>query len=111
VDRVERARITRAVRRGEVLPTALDAGRAAERAAEERRSLARARVAYGVVAVVAAAGLVAGLVGPSLLLAPSVVLLGFVVTAQFFYLPRLDRNLARAEELNRAAAEGSRGAT
>ena len=102
-------RITRAVRRGEALPTAEEARVAVERAIVERRRLRRARLGYVAVGVVAAAGVVVGIVGPFAFLLPSAVLLQFVVVAHFFYLPRLDRNLARAEELNRAIAGGGPG--
>lgn len=105
-DRRRRRRITRAVRRGQVLPTAAEARVAVERAIEEQRSLRRSRIAYVGVALLAGAGVVAGIVGPFAFLFPSGFLLGFVVIAQFFYLPRMERNVAQAEELNRAAAAG-----
>ncbi len=97
-------RIIRAVRRGQALTNPEDAQVACELAIEERRGLPRVRLGYLVVGVLAAVGVVVGIVGPSVLLPPSVALLIFIVVAFAFYLPRLDRNLARAARLNREAA-------
>lgn len=104
--RTERRRITRAVRRGQVLPTPREATVAVERAIEERHSLRRARSAYVAVAVVAVAGVGVGVVGPFAFLLPRGFLLACVVVALSSYLPLMERNLARAEALNRAAAAG-----
>ena len=105
-DRRERTRIVRAVRRGQVLPTREDAQDAFKVAIEERRALPRVRLGYLVVGVLSAVGVVVGIVGPSVLLPPSVALLIFIVVAFAFYLPKLDRNLAQAARLNRKAARG-----
>ena len=109
-DRREQKRITRAVRRGEAMSNEVDASIAVERAAEELRSLSRARLGYAAAALLAAAGVVVGIVGPREFLLPSAVLLEFIVVAHLFYLPRLGRNLRRAQDLNRAVATGSRDA-
>jgi pilus assembly protein TadC len=105
-DRRERTRIVRAVRRGQVLTTREDAEAAVKVAIAERRGLPRVRLGYLVVGLLAAVGIVVGLVGPSWFLPPSAALLIFIVAAFALYLPKLDRNLARAARLNRKAAQG-----
>jgi Flp pilus assembly protein TadB len=99
-------RIIRAVRRGQVLTSREEAQDAFKLAIEERRGLPRVRLGYLVVGALSAVGVVVGVVGPSAFLPPSVALLIFIVLAFAFYLPKLDRNLARAARLNRKAAEG-----
>ena len=101
--REERKRILRAVRRGEGLTDPEDARAAYRLAVQERRGLPRVRLGYLVVGLLAAVGVVVGLVGPSVFLPPSAALLIFIVVAFAFYLPKLDRNLARAAKLNREA--------
>lgn len=101
--REERKRILRAVRRGQGLTDPEDARAAYRLAVEERRGLPRVRLGYLVVGLLAAVGVVVGLVGPSAFLPPSAALLIFIVVAFAFYLPKLDRNLARAAKLNREA--------
>ena len=103
-------RIIRAVRRGEGLTNPEDARVAHELAIQERRGLPRVRLGYLVVGLLAVVGVVVGIVGPSALLPPSAFLLIFIIVAFAFYLPRLDRNLARAARLNRDAGEPRRGA-
>ena len=102
----EEREIVRAVRRGQALTDPEDARVAYKRAIAERRGLPRVRLGYLVVGLLAAVGVVVGLVGPSFLLPPSAALLIFILVAFAFYLPKLDRNLARAVRLNRAAAAG-----
>ena len=96
-ERRERTRIIRAVRRGQVLTSREEAQCAFELAIEERRGLPRVRLGYLVVGLFSAVGVVVGIVGPSAFLPPSVALLIFIVVAFAFYLPKLDRNLARSE--------------
>ena len=103
-------RIIRAVRRGQALTDPEDARVAHRLAIEERRGLPRVRLGYLVVGLLAAVGVVIGIVGPAALLPPSAFLLIFIIVAFAFYLPRLDRNLASAARLNREAGEPVRGA-
>jgi len=105
-ERRERTRILRAVRRGQVLTDREEAQDAFELAIAERRGLPRVRLGYLIVGLLSAIGVVVGIVGPSAFLPPSLALLIFIVVAFAFYLPKLDRNLARAARLNRGAARG-----
>ena len=98
-------RIIRAVRRGQGLTDPEDARVAYRLAIEERRGLPRVRLGYLVVGLLSAVGVVIGIVGPSAFLPPSAALLIFIVVAFAFYLPRLNRNLARAAKLNREASQ------
>ena len=98
-------RIIRAVRRGQGLTDPEDARVAYRLAIEERRGLPRVRLGYLVVGLLSAVGVVIGIVGPSAFLPPSAALLIFIVVAFAFYLPRLNRNLARAARLNREASQ------
>ena len=107
-ERRERMRIIRAVRRGQVLTDPEDARDAFQLATAERRGLPRVRLGYPVVGLLSAVGVVVGIAGPSAFLPPSLALLIFIVVAFAFYLPKLDRNLARAARLNREAARRGR---
>jgi hypothetical protein len=104
-ERRERMRIIRAVRRGEGLTDPEDARVAYQLAIKERRGLPRVRLGYLVVGLLSAVGVIVGIVGPSAFLPPSAALLIFIVVAFAYYLPKLNRNLARAARLNREASQ------
>jgi hypothetical protein len=57
-------------------------------------------VPYGVLDSLAVAGLIVGILAEVVLIVPSAALLSFIVAAHLRYLPQMEANLLRAEELN-----------